>query len=192
MHKNRYIEDIKFELKTFQFALYMPKFSFREYLQFWKGSSKISKGHEDKKRKRERKGVPSILKGLLSSFKEKWSSQKKREQERGREGKEGGRGEGRWAWAACEKRKNKGQRFGQSKKYNSGIGQPIIILICGQFEVHFGQFTRLNGLGNLAILHWQCGVGDLGMWTRQWRIDNWATCTLQSGLGKLVKINLTK
>jgi len=74
----------------------------------------------------------------------------KSKEKRAREMERRERREGR---GACEKRKNKGQRFGQSKKQNSGIGQPGSILICGQLEVHFGQFTRLNGLGNFAMLH---------------------------------------
>jgi len=51
-----------------------------------------------------------------------------------------------------KKEKIRGKGLGSPKK-NSGIGQPRSILICGQLEVHFGQFTRLSGLGNFAMLH---------------------------------------
>jgi hypothetical protein len=58
MHKNRYIEDIKFELKTFQFAHYMFNFAFREYLQFERACRKFQrliKSKEKRARERERR-----------------------------------------------------------------------------------------------------------------------------------------
>ncbi len=72
-------------------------------------------------------------------------------------------------------------------KTNLGIVHPRNIYICGQFESHFRQSAGWNGLGNLATLPWQCGVGDLGLQTWQHELDNLAMWTGQISEIKLAK-----
>lgn len=88
-----------------------------------------------------------------------------------REGKEREvwRGEG---GEACGENKSRavfllGQKFEHTKN-NSGIGHPTNLWRLSTAWSSFRQSIGWSGIGNLAMLLWECGHG------------NWATCTLQN------------